>query len=127
MRILVYPHSMQIGGSQINAVQLAAAVRDRGHDVIVVSQAGPVTDRVRAAALERMEIPAHRRQPSPGAIGTLLRLVRERHIDVIHAYESMPIMEASFGPRLFCRTPVLGTIMSMSVRPFLPRSVPLTV
>ena len=127
MRILVYPHSMQIGGSQINAVQLAGAVRDRGHDVIVVSQAGPVTDRVRVAALERMEIPAHRRQPSPRAIGTLLRLVRERHIDVIHAYESMPIMEASFGPRLFCRTPVLGTIMSMSVRPFLPRSIPLTV
>ena len=35
MRVLVYPHSMEIGGSQLNAVELGGAVRDLGHDVVV--------------------------------------------------------------------------------------------
>src|SRR5205807_398251 len=37
MRIIVYPHAMEIGGSQLNAIQLAGAVRDRGHEVVVVA------------------------------------------------------------------------------------------
>ena len=40
MRIVVYPHRLEIGGSQINAIELAAAVRDLGHEVIVFGQPG---------------------------------------------------------------------------------------
>jgi len=47
---------MEIGGSQINAVQLAAAVRDLGHEVIVLSEPGPMVDCVRTLALEHLEI-----------------------------------------------------------------------
>ena len=42
MKVLVYPHSMEVGGSQLNAVQVAGAVRDRGHEVIVISEPGPL-------------------------------------------------------------------------------------
>ena len=35
MRVLVYPHAMEIGGSQLNAVETGAALRDRGHEVTV--------------------------------------------------------------------------------------------
>ena len=42
MKVLVYPHTMGIGGSQLNAVEIAGAVRDRGHDVTVVSRPGPL-------------------------------------------------------------------------------------
>src|SRR6476620_3112154 len=32
LRILVYPHDLTIGGSQINAIDLAAGVQMAGHD-----------------------------------------------------------------------------------------------
>ena len=118
---------MEIGGSQLNAVQLAGAVRDLGHEVIVLSEPGPLVERVRGTGLEHLEIPLHRRRPSPGVIGRLVRLVRERRVDVVHGYEWPPIIEAFFGPGLRLRTPVIGTVMSMSVAPFLPRTVPLLV
>ena len=63
MKVLVYPHSMEIGGSQLNAVQVAGAIRDRGHEVIVVSEPGPLVTRVRAMGLEHIEIPPHRMRP----------------------------------------------------------------
>ena len=127
MKILVYPHSMEIGGSQLNAVQLAGAVRDLGHEVIVLSEPGPLVERVRGMGLEHLEIPLHRRRPSLEVIGRLVRLVRERRVDVVHGYEWPPVIEAFFGPGLRLRTPVVGTVMSMSVAPFFPRTVPLLV
>jgi glycosyltransferase involved in cell wall biosynthesis len=118
---------MEIGGSQLNAVQLAGAVRDRGHEVIIISEPGPLVERVRNTGLEHLQIPAHRRRPSPKVIGMLVRVVRERRIDVVHGYEWPPVLEAFFGLRLRHRTPVVGTVMSMSVAPFFPHTVPLLV
>ena len=98
MKILVYPHTMELGGSQLNAIQLAAAVRDRGHEVIVLSEPGLLVERVRAMNLEHIEVPAHRRRPSPGVMGTLARLVRDRGVDVVHGYEWPPILECLLRP-----------------------------
>jgi glycosyltransferase involved in cell wall biosynthesis len=127
MRILVYPHAMEIGGSQLNAVQLAGAIRERGHDVFVVSEPGPLVEKVRELGLPHFEIPLNRRRPSPEVLTRLSRLVREHHIDLVHGYEWPPVVEALFGTGLLHRTPVLGTVMSMSVVPFFPRTVPLIV
>jgi glycosyltransferase involved in cell wall biosynthesis len=127
MRIIVYPHSMGIGGSQLNAVQLAGAVRDRGHEVIVVAEPGPLVDTVRELGLEIVSIPERRRRPSPGVAARLTRLVTERGVDVVHGYEWPPAVEAFYGPRLRLGTPVLATVLSSSVVPFFPRPVPLLV
>jgi glycosyltransferase involved in cell wall biosynthesis len=127
MRIIVYPHSMEVGGSQLNAVQLAGAIRDRGHEVIVLSEAGPLMARVKEMALEHIELPLHRGRPSPKVIRTISRLVRRRNIDVVHGHEWPPIIEAFLATTLMRRTCVVGTVMSMSVAPFLPRTAPLTV
>ncbi|WP_322513884.1 glycosyltransferase family 4 protein [Rhodopseudomonas palustris] len=127
MKVLLYPHSMEVGGSQINALQLAGAVRDRGHQVIVASEPGPLMERVRNLALEHVELPLHRSRPSPRVSGILSDLVKRRGIDVIHGHEWPPIVEAFFGGTLRHCTPVVGTIMSMSVVPFLPRATHLTV
>lgn len=127
MKVLLYPHSMEVGGSQINAIQLAGAIHNRGHEVIVLSEAGPLVERVRKLTLEHIELPRHRGRPSPKAIRTIGDLVRRRGIDVIHGYEWPPIIDAFFCKGLSHRTAVVGTVMSMSVAPFLPRNVPLTV
>lgn len=127
MRIIVYPHAMEIGGSQLNAVQLAGAVRDRGHEVIVVAEPGPLVDVVTDLGLEHVPIPLRRRRPSLGVAGLLTRLVARRSVDVVHGYEWPPAVEAFYGPRLRLGTPLLATIMSSSVVPFLPRPIPLLV
>src|SRR3977135_1025907 len=82
MKVLTYPHSMEVGGSQLNAVQLAGAIRDRGHEVIVLSEAGPLVERVKKMALEHVELPLHRGRPSPKVVRMISHLARQRDIDV---------------------------------------------
>ncbi len=127
MKVLLYPHSMEMGGSQINAIQLAGALRDRGHEIILLSEPGPLVERVRMLDLEHVELPLRRGRPSAKVSGIISDQIARRKIDVVHGHEWPPIIEAFFGGALTHRTPVVGTIMSMSVVPFLPRSMPLTV
>ncbi len=127
MRIIVYPHAMEIGGSQLNAIALAGAVRDRGHDVIVVAEPGPLVDVVRGMGLPYVPIPEKRRRPSLGVARLLTRLVEERSVDVVHGYEWPPAVEAFYGPRLRLGTPVVATILSASIVPFFPKPIPLLV
>src|SRR3954454_2472394 len=100
MRILVYPHAMEIAGSQLNAVQLAGAVRDLGHEVLVLAEPGPMIERVRDLELEHLSIPMVRGWPSMKVSMKLVRLVRDRRIDLVHGYEWGPVVETFFGPTL---------------------------
>lgn len=127
MRILVCPHAMEIGGSQINAIELAAAVRDHGHEVIVASGPGPLVEMVRRLGLEHIAFGSDTRRLSPRGLRMLAKLARERSIDVVHGYEWPPAIAAFFGPRLLAGIPAVCTVMSMAVAPFLPRSLPLVV
>lgn len=126
MKILVYPHAMGIGGSQMNAVELAIAMRDRGHEVAVISEPGPMLERVLGAGLPHVAIPEDRRRPSPSVTRQLRRLVAERGFEVVHGYEWPPGIEAYYAA-LFGRAAAVCTVMSMSVAPFLPAGLPLVV
>jgi glycosyltransferase involved in cell wall biosynthesis len=126
VRILVYPHAMDLGGSQLNAVELAGAVRDRGHEVVVFSEDGPLLDVVDRLGLERLPLdPAIRRRPSPAAVRQLAGLARQRRLDVLHGYEWPPGVEAFLAARR--DTAAVCTVMSMAVAPFLPHTMPLVV
>jgi glycosyltransferase involved in cell wall biosynthesis len=127
VRILVCPNSLDLGGS-LNAIEIAAAVRDRGHEVIVLAKPGPLLAVVRRCGLEYIELdPDARRRPSARAIAQQTDLVRTRGIDVVHGYEWPATIEACGGPRLRLRVPTVCTIYSVLVAPFLPRSLPLIV
>ncbi len=127
MKVLVYPHTMVLSGA-LNAVELAAAVRDRGHEVIVLSRAGPLVATVHALGLEHIALdPRARRIPSPRAAAQVSSLVKHRRIDVVNAWEWPSAVEAFAGARLRFGIPVVCTVMSMSVAPFLPRTLPLIV
>jgi glycosyltransferase involved in cell wall biosynthesis len=127
VRILVYPHAMEIGGSQLNAVELGGAVRDLGHEVLVMSEPGPLVENVNALGLEHLPIPLHRRRPSPEVIRLMVQEVRRRGIDLVHGHEWPPALEAYLGPGLRLGVPTVATVMSAAVAPFLPRNVPLVV
>lgn len=127
MKIIVYAHSMEIGGSQLNAIEIGAAVQRLGHEVILVGEPGPLAATAGRLGLEHCVIPERRWRPSLPVIRLLLDLVRRRGIDVVHGYEWPPVLEAWLGPHLLRGTPVVGTVMSAAVAPFLPRSLPLVV
>src|SRR5664280_742505 len=128
MRILVYPHDLKIGGSQLNAIEIAAQVQRMGHQCVIFGQQGPLVDRITELGLEFVQSPDPRRRPSPRVMQSLRRAVIDFGIDVIHGYEWPPAIEswlvaASLGPR----ATAVGTVMSMAVAPFLPYSLPLVV
>jgi glycosyltransferase involved in cell wall biosynthesis len=128
MRIIVYPHALSIGGSQLNAIELAAAVRDRGHQVtIFASESGVLADTVSRLGLPLVVAPRHRKRPSLTIAFALRDLCRRQHIDIVHGYEWPPCLEGFYGPLLLDRVVVGCTVMSMAVAPFLPSSIPLIV
>jgi glycosyltransferase involved in cell wall biosynthesis len=118
---------MEIGGSQTNAIELAQAVSNLGHEVVVFGPRGALVDRVQEMGLEFIASPVEHSWPSRRNIRALTELVRHRAIDLVHAYEWGPAAEAALGPRSRLATPVVVTVYSMSVPPFIPTHVPLIV
>ncbi|MEP6796702.1 MAG: glycosyltransferase [Lapillicoccus sp.] len=126
MKILIYPHDLDMGGSQLNAIELAGAVRDLGHDVSIYGRPGSLMSRIEQLGLTFIESPEPGRRPSRRVAADLRARVRAEGYDVIHGYEWPPALEA----RIACQasgTVAVATVMSMAVAPFIPRVMPLTV
>jgi glycosyltransferase involved in cell wall biosynthesis len=118
---------MEIGGSQLNAIEIGAAVQRLGHEVLVVCESGLLVGTAERLGLEHCSIPVRRRRPSLPVIRLLLDAVRHRGIEIVHGYEWPPVIEAWLGPHVLRGTPVVGTVLSEAVAPFIPRSLPLVV
>lgn len=127
MRVLVYPHDLGIGGSQINAIELAGAVQTMGHETIVFGRPGPLVEKIRGLGLEFVAAPTTGRRPSIAAARALASLAQQRRIDVLHGYEWPPSLECYLAARRLPRVAAVSTVMSMAVAPFIPKHVPLTV
>lgn len=125
MRILVCPHHMGMGGSQLNAIELAAKVRDRGHEVTLYAPEGTLVSMVKDLGLgyERAPENGNNRAWRAG----LNRVIEDYKIDLVHAYEWGPSLAASFSAGIRNSTPVVASVMSMKVPEFLPRHVPIIV
>ena len=125
MKILVCPHHMGMGGSQLNAIELAGKVRELGHEVVIYAPDGVLVSMVRDLGIPYAEAPA------PGNAKQwrlkLNRLIEEHRIDVVHAYEWGPSLAASFSAGIRNSTPVVASVMSMHVPEFLPRHLPIIV
>ena len=125
MRLLVAPHDLGIGGSQINAIDLAAEAAKAGHHVVVYGKTGALVDYIESRGLEFIPARNLRYRPAPSRIAQLAKLARSRRLDLIHAYEWPPCLDAYFGAHRIGGVPLLCTVMSMAVSPFVPSSIPL--
>jgi glycosyltransferase involved in cell wall biosynthesis len=115
-----------MGGSQLNAIELAAAVRDLGHEVLIYGRPGTLLQRVTDLGLEFVESPKPGRRPSPTVVKHLRAVVGQRAVDVVHGYEWPPILEGR-AATIGTSSVVAGTVMSMAVAPFIPFDLPLVV
>jgi glycosyltransferase involved in cell wall biosynthesis len=125
LRVLVLPLDLGLGGS-INAVELAIAVRKRGHDVTVAAPPGPLVDRLQQADTPYVPVTAPSFKKARESIRQV-RAIAERGVDVIHAYEAVWMTLVWYGVHLPRQTPVVGTVNSMSVGGWVPSRVPLRV
>jgi glycosyltransferase involved in cell wall biosynthesis len=118
---------MEIGGSQLNAIEIGAAVRDLGHEVSVISEPGALLGRVEELGLPHIPLPDRRRRPSLVVAQHIRRLIRTHSLDIVHGYEWPPALEAVAATFGLVNTAPVCTVMSMAVAPFLPGSLPLVV
>ncbi|MGH2691139.1 MAG: glycosyltransferase family 4 protein, partial [Actinomycetota bacterium] len=129
MRILVYPNRLTVGGLQIIAIELAAAVRDRGHEVVVFCGSGPLVQLIRERRLRFVAGDVPRRpRPSPRVMRALGRLVEREHIDLVHAHGTAAALEAFYGAHLLAGVPTVASHMtSIAIPRHLPTTIPLIV
>jgi glycosyltransferase involved in cell wall biosynthesis len=126
VKILVFPHDLEIGGSQINAIEIAAAVQQRGHEVVIFGRKGALNARILELGLEFIESPRPSHRPTPAIVRSLKQLISSRGFAVLHGYEWPPSLECALAAR---KTPAVAvsTVMSMAVAPFIPKHLPLMV
>ncbi|MEW6398218.1 MAG: glycosyltransferase [Bacillota bacterium] len=92
VRILLTTMALELGGAETHVVSLAAALRERGHQVVVASAGGSLVDRLGQAGVPHELVPLHSRHPLHllrGARG-LRRLMDRFPPDVVHAHARIP-------------------------------------
>ncbi len=127
MRVLVFGHWLEVGGTQVNAIELAVALRDlHGHEVTYFATPGPMLDVVREHGLRFLPAPQARIHPSPARMAELLRVLRRERFDVVHAWDWWQCLDAYYGGHLAMRVPLAVTDMSMFLQRVLPKALPTT-
>lgn len=127
MKVLVVAHRLELGGTQVNALDLAAAVRDRhDHDVVVAATPGPAVELIRERGLRLIPLPDAVRHPSPARVRALTSAGSQERPDLVHVWDWPQCFDAYPGLYLRQRRPMLCTVMSMAVPRFLPRHLPTT-
>lgn len=128
MKILVAIHTLELGGSQINAIELAEKVTSlSGHQVEIYAPEGVLSQRVRDSGFTFHVAPGGDRVPSLSYIFKLNKIVRDGSFDLIHCYEWHTTINSMLGPGWTRGTPVLSTIYSMDVPYLIPPTVPMIV
>ena len=123
MRILVFPHDLEIGGSQLNAIEIAATIQKAGHETVVFGRPGRLVERIEQLDLEFVAAPEPSFRPDLRIARAIRAEIRRRGITIAHGYEWPPALECLLATRRTPAAPV-ATVMSMAVAPFLPRYLP---
>ena len=128
MKVLVFAHRLELGGTQTNAIELTAAMRDQyGHDVVMFATPGPALELAREHSLRVVEAPDATFHPSLARMRALARVVREHRPDLVHVWDWPQCFDAYFGVHLVHGVPMLATMMGMTVESFVPRNLPATL
>lgn len=128
LRVLVAPHNFEIGGSQINALELAEEIARRpDYEVVLYAPDGELAERARAMGVETHFSVLKERAPSLRRIRELRRLAKAVGADLVHAYEWAPTVDAAYGVAWGLGMPVLSTILSMDYPYFVPETVPVVL
>lgn len=127
MKIIVFAHRLEIGGTQINAIDLTARLRDdHGFDPILFATPGPAQELAVTRGLRFEAAPDARFHPSMRRMSALRSLVRRENAELVHVWDWWQCLEAYYGLHLPSGVPMIVTDMMMDLTRILPRSIPAT-
>lgn len=132
MRVLVLLNSLELGGTQINAVDFSVALRGHGVESLLIgeqSSLAPEPNLLTYAAEQGVSIEVYHASPGMRAhAAQLTSLARWHNIDLIHVYgmwsQARPVF---WGPARFGGIPWVQTVYEMSITPVVFRHMPLIV
>lgn len=133
LKVLVHLNSLGLGGTQINAVDLAAQMRGRGVESVLVGARDTIPtgpSMIEVAAARDMEISLY--DPAPAIFSRarqVTALARRHQVDLVHVYGSWGggARPTYWGPALFARKPWVQTVYEMSVSAKIHRHMPMIV
>jgi glycosyltransferase involved in cell wall biosynthesis len=128
MKVLIFAHKLDVGGSQVNAIDLAVALRDwHHHEVVMFATPGPLVKLVEERGIRYLPAPAADSHPSLAMVRALRRAVRQERPDVIHAWDHWQYRDVFYVEHLFARIPlVVSDTLSEAIKRDLPKRVPIT-
>lgn len=127
MKIIVCAPPLRVSGTTVNAIELAAALRDiHGHEVVYFATPGPMIGHVQEKKLRMVPAPAPRLHPSPAKMKTLCSLIRRERPDLIYAWDWARCLDAYYIAHLAMRIPMVVTDMCMILQRVLPKALPTT-
>lgn len=127
MKILVYAHRLEVGGTQVNAIELAAALRDlHGFKIVFFAQPGPMLRLIEEKGLRFLPAPDARFHPSLARMRVLRDVVRHEKPDLLHAWDWWQCLDAYYAVHLPMRVPMVVSDMMMELTRLLPKRLPTT-
>ncbi len=132
-RVLVHLNSLELGGTQINAVDLAVQVRAHGIESVLVGAADTLPEGpslLDIAAQRGVQIEVY--DPDPSIVGRgrqLTEIAAAHDVGLVHVYGSWGggARPTYWGFSRFGRRPWLQTVYEMEVSPKIKRQMPLIV
>jgi L-malate glycosyltransferase len=124
MKILVFAHRLELGGTQVNAIELAAALRDvHGHEVVLFATPGPMNRMAEDKGLRFIPAPDARFHPSVARMRALRRVARDERPEVVHVWDWWQCLEAYCALHLSSGVPMVVTDMMMDLTRVLPKGL----
>src|SRR4051812_23397085 len=128
MKILVYAHRVEGGGTEVNVIELAAALHDAyGFNVVLLAQAGPMVSLAREKRLRYVPAPDARFHPSLARMRALRDLVRREQPDLLHVWDWWQYLDTFYSVHLPYRLPMSVMDIMVEHSRVLPRYVPITL
>ncbi|MEO7005436.1 MAG: glycosyltransferase family 4 protein [Terrimesophilobacter sp.] len=133
LKVLVHLNALELGGTQINAVDLAAQMRSHGVESVLLGARNTIPDGpslLEIAAARDMEICLY--DPAPAIFSRARQVTafaHRHHADLVHVYGSWGggARPTYWGPSRFAKTPWVQTVYEMSVSPKIYRHMPMIV
>jgi glycosyltransferase involved in cell wall biosynthesis len=126
MKILVFAHRLDMGGSQMNAIELSATLRDTfGHDVVLFASPGPMVEPAVQKGLRFIAVPPQKRSPSIATIRLLRDVLLRERPEVMHIWDWWQCPDSFYGAHLRFGIPMV--VSDMIVGEPIPELLPRTL